>query len=138
MRARFPRDGESRAGAVGTIILAPPDRHIVVRDDRIWLDDGPERFSCRPSVDVLFESIAAEHGGESAAALLTGMGKDGAAGLLSLRLAGAVTIAQDESTSVVFGMPREAVAAGAATRVLPLREIGPALAGVVRKRGARA
>jgi two-component system, chemotaxis family, protein-glutamate methylesterase/glutaminase len=136
-RARFPRDGEHLSDAVGSIILAPPDRHIVVRDDRIWIDNGPERFSCRPSVDVMFESMAADCGGQTAAALLTGMGKDGAAGLLSLRLAGAVTIAQDESTSVVFGMPREAANAGAASRVLPLREIGPALAGVVRARGAR-
>jgi two-component system chemotaxis response regulator CheB len=135
--ARFPRDGEHLSDAVGAIILAPPDRHMVVREDRIWIDNGPERFSCRPSVDVLFESIAANCGGEAAAALLTGMGKDGAAGLLSLRLAGAVTIAQDESTSVVFGMPREAANAGAASRVLPLREIGPALAGVVRSRGGR-
>ena len=89
---------------------------MVLRDDRIWIDTGPERYSCRPSVDVMFESIAAECGGEAAAALLTGMGKDGAAGLLALRLAGAVTIAQDEATSVVFGMPREAVNAGAAGR----------------------
>lgn len=133
--ARFPRDGERLSDAVGAIILAPPDRHILVRDDRIWIDDGPERFSCRPSVDVMFESIATESGAETAAALLTGMGKDGAAGLLSLRLAGAVTIAQDESTSVVFGMPREAVNAGAASRVLPLRDIGPALADAVRRRG---
>jgi two-component system, chemotaxis family, protein-glutamate methylesterase/glutaminase len=134
--ARFPRDGEHLSDAVGAIILAPPDRHMVVRDRRIWIDNGPERFSCRPSVDVLFESIATEHGGETAAALLTGMGKDGAAGLLSLRLAGAVTIAQDESTSVVFGMPREAASTGAASRVLPLHDIGPALADIVRKRSA--
>lgn len=136
--ARFPRDGERLADAVGAVILAPPGRHMMVRNDRIWLDDGPERHSCKPSVDVLFESIAAECAPQTAAALLTGMGRDGASGLLALRLAGAVTIAQDEATSVVYGMPREAANSGAAARVLGIGEIGPALAAAVRTRGGRA
>jgi two-component system, chemotaxis family, protein-glutamate methylesterase/glutaminase len=86
-----------------------------------------ERHSCRPSVDVLFESIAADYGAGSAACLLTGMGKDGAAGLLRIRQAGGTTIAQDEASSVVYGMPREAALLGAAAYVLPLREIGARL-----------
>lgn len=135
--ARFPRDGEPLSDAVGAVILAPPTRHMLVRDDRIWLDDGPERFSCKPSVDVLFESIARDCGNAAAAALLTGMGRDGAAGLLAIKLAGGSTIAQDEATSVVYGMPREAAASGAAGRILPLNEIGPALAELVQRRGGR-
>jgi two-component system chemotaxis response regulator CheB len=79
-------------------------------------------------VDVLFESIAEEIGPRAIACLLTGMGKDGAAGLLAVRRAGGLTLAQDEATSVVYGMPREAVALDAAERVLPLEEIGPTIA----------
>jgi two-component system chemotaxis response regulator CheB len=82
-------------------------------------------------VDVLFESIAREYGATSAACLLTGMGRDGAAGLLEIRKAGGLTLAQDEATSVVYGMPREAAMIGAAERVLPLHEIGPALASLM-------
>jgi two-component system chemotaxis response regulator CheB len=98
-----------------------------VRGGRLVLTDGPERHSCKPSVDVLFESVARELGPRTAACLLTGMGRDGAAGLLAIKQAGGLTIAQDEATSVVYGMPREAVLLGAASRVLPLDEIGPAL-----------
>jgi two-component system chemotaxis response regulator CheB len=109
----------------GRVILAPPDHHLVLQDDRLRLTDAPERHSCRPSVDELFESIAREVGERGAACLLTGMGRDGAAGLLAIRRAGGVTIAQDEKTSVVFGMPREAILLGAAQRVLPIQDIAP-------------
>ncbi len=126
-RARFARDGEALASSIGTIMLAPPGLHTRVEAGRVRLDDGPERFSCKPSVDVLFESVALEFGADVAAALLTGMGRDGAAGLLAIRRAGGETIAQDEATSVVYGMPREAAVIGAAQRILPLPEIAPAL-----------
>jgi two-component system chemotaxis response regulator CheB len=85
-------------------------------------------------VDVLFESIAAYFGDRAVLCLLTGMGKDGAEGLLRARQAGALTIAQDESTSVVFGMPGEAVRIGAPERVLPLEQIAPALIWAVQDR----
>ena len=111
----------------GRVILAPPDRHLVLRGGRLRLTSTPERHSCRPSVDELFESIAREAGDRCAACLLTGMGKDGAAGLLAVRRAGGVTIAQDEQSSVVFGMPREAIELGAAERILPIRDIAPVL-----------
>jgi two-component system chemotaxis response regulator CheB len=117
----LPRRGEPR------VVIAPPDRHLVVRGRRLRLTADPERHSCRPSVDVLFESLAAEVGPETVACVLTGMGRDGASGLLAMRRAGAATIAQDEESCVVFGMPREAIAEGAAERVLPLAEIAPAL-----------
>jgi two-component system chemotaxis response regulator CheB len=115
------------AGAPGLMIMAPAGRHLVVRRSRLRLTTDPERHSCRPSVDALFESVAAEVGPEAIGCLLTGMGRDGAEGLLALRRAGAVTLAQDEASSVVFGMPREAIALGAADRVLPPRELGAAL-----------
>jgi two-component system chemotaxis response regulator CheB len=115
----------------GRVLMAPPGRHLVVRGQRLALTSDPERHSCRPSVDVLFESVALDCGAASVACLLTGMGSDGAAGLLAVRRAGGSTVAQDEATSVVYGMPREAVRLGAAEAVLPLGEIGPALAALV-------
>jgi two-component system chemotaxis response regulator CheB len=75
-------------------------------------------------VDVLFESVAADYGASALAVLMTGMGQDGARGMLAIRKAGGATIAQDEASCVVYGMPREAVLLGAAQRVLPLNEIG--------------
>jgi len=112
----------------GCVAVAPAGRHLLVRQGRLAFTLDKERHSCRPSIDVLFESIAAEFGASASACLLTGMGRDGAAGLLKIRQAGGVTIAQDEASSVVYGMPREAAALGAATYVLPLDEIGIRLA----------
>jgi two-component system chemotaxis response regulator CheB len=132
-RAAFAADGALVAAHAGRIVLAPPDQHLAVRGGRFRLTADPERHSCRPSVDVLFESVAAEYRERAAAALLTGMGRDGASGLLDIRRAGGFTIAQDEATSVVYGMPRAAVELGAACQVLPLGEIGPALAGACAK-----
>jgi two-component system, chemotaxis family, protein-glutamate methylesterase/glutaminase len=122
-----PEDGATVASARGRVVVAPGGRHLVVRGGRMFVTLDQERHSCRPSVDVLFESIAADYGAGSAACLLTGMGKDGAAGLLRIRQAGGTTIAQDEASSVVYGMPREAALLGAAAYVLPLREIGARL-----------
>jgi two-component system chemotaxis response regulator CheB len=90
---------------------------------RVSLRFGPRICYQRPSVDVLFESVAEAAGARAVGVLLTGMGADGAAGMLKMRLAGAYNIAQDESTSVVYGMPREAVRRGAVDQVLPLHRI---------------
>jgi two-component system chemotaxis response regulator CheB len=122
------RDGDPlpEVGA-GAVIMAPPGRHLELRGGVLRVTAGPERHSCRPSVDVLFESIARERGGETVACLLTGMGRDGAEGLLAIRRAGGITVAQDAATSVVYGMPREAAVLGAAERILPLGEIAPTL-----------
>jgi two-component system chemotaxis response regulator CheB len=130
-RVSYARDGEPVTHAGGRVVMAPPGQHLEVRGGRLWLTSGPERHSCRPSVDVLFESMAREYGAASAACLLTGMGKDGAAGLLEVKRAGGFTVAQDQATSVVYGMPREAMMIGAAERVLPLGDIGPELASLV-------
>ncbi len=126
-RVAYPRDGDPLSSAVGRVVMAPPDQHLMLQGGRFRLTRDPERHSCRPSVDVLFESIARESGATAAACLLTGMGRDGALGLLALRRAGAFTIAQDEATSIVYGMPREAAQLNAAGRVLPLGDIAPAL-----------
>jgi two-component system, chemotaxis family, protein-glutamate methylesterase/glutaminase len=117
-------NGAAVADLRGRVAVAPGGKHLIVRQGRLALTLDEERHSCRPSVDVLFESIARELGASTSACLLTGMGRDGAAGLLKIREAGGLTIAQDEATSVVYGMPREAALLGAATYVLPLGEIG--------------
>jgi two-component system chemotaxis response regulator CheB len=128
LRVAFAADGEALPSpGQGRVFLAPSDSHLVLRHGRLRLDFGPERHSCKPSVDVLFESLAIEMGPQVAACLLTGMGRDGAAGLLAIRQAGGMTIAQDEASSVVYGMPREAALLGAAGRILPLDQIAPAL-----------
>jgi two-component system chemotaxis response regulator CheB len=134
LRVRYANDGEDLplVGQTG-MVMARPRFHLTVQRGKLRLTCDPERNSCRPSVDVLFESLAKELGSQTAACVLTGMGRDGAAGLLALRHAGALTIAQDEASSVVFGMPREAIQMGAADRVLPLDQIAPALAAVARE-----
>jgi two-component system chemotaxis response regulator CheB len=138
IRVDYARDGE-RLPEVGQgrVLMASPDRHLVLRQGRLRLTDDAERHSCRPAVDVLFASLAQELGADCAACLLTGMGRDGAEGLLAIRRAGGTTIAQDESTSVVFGMPREAILLGAAEQVLPLDRIAPALTAMARLSGRR-
>ncbi len=117
------RPGPSRA----RVILAPPDRHLIVAGGRTRLSSAPERHSCRPSVDLLFESLAAELGPAAIGCLLTGMGRDGADGLLAMHKAGAVTLAQDEASSVIFGMPQVAIRMGAADRVLHINAFGGVL-----------
>lgn len=111
----------------GHAYIAPGDRHLLVlRDGARYvcrLDDGPPVNRHKPSVDVLFRSVAQNAGRNAIGILLTGMGKDGARGLKEMLEAGSPTIAQDEETSVVWGMPGEAVAIGAAESVLPVQEI---------------
>lgn len=141
LRVRYARDGEAIPvrGTTG-VLMAPPGSHLVADHGYLWLKNTAERNSCRPSIDVLFESLARTHGTETVACLLTGMGKDGAKGLLALRQAGALTLAQDEASSVIFGMPREAIEIGAADRVLSLDQFSGALVDAVRElelRGAR-
>jgi two-component system chemotaxis response regulator CheB len=111
----------------GVALIAPGNRHMVlVRRGsyyHVCLRDGPEVHHQRPAVDVLFYSVAQEIGAAAIGVLLTGMGVDGARGLLAMRSAGAMTVAQDEKSSVVFGMPKEAIALGAAQDVLPLDQV---------------
>jgi two-component system chemotaxis response regulator CheB len=133
VRVAYAADGDPLPPfGEGGVLMASPDNHLVLRQGRLRLTQDPERHSCRPSVDVLFASVAQELGADCVACLLTGMGKDGAEGLLAIRRAGGGTIAQDEATSVVFGMPREAILLGAVEQVLPLEKIAPALAALAR------
>jgi two-component system chemotaxis response regulator CheB len=111
----------------GRALLAPGNHHMILKRSGaryfVELKETPPVFHQRPSVEVLFNSVAMYAGKNSIGVLLTGMGTDGAKGLLSMRQAGAVTIAQDEKSSVVWGMPGEAVKLGAADFVVPLDNI---------------
>lgn len=133
---RFAVDGEPLPllGQPG-VLLAPAGAHLVLEAGRLRLRKTAERHSCRPSVDELFESAAAQLGPAAVCVLLTGMGRDGASGLLAARASGATTIAQDEGSSIVFGMPGEAIRLDAASRILPLDQIAPALLGLEVKAG---
>jgi two-component system chemotaxis response regulator CheB len=115
----------------GRVLLAPGDRHLLLTRSgaqyRVELNDGPRIGLHKPAVNVLFKSVARTAGANAVGALLTGMGRDGAEGLLEMRQAGARTLVQDEATSVVWGMPGAAAELGAAQEVLPLPRIAARL-----------
>jgi two-component system chemotaxis response regulator CheB len=112
-------------------LVAGPKREILIR----LTDDQPEN-GCRPAVDYLFRSAALQFRGRAVAAILTGMGNDGTAGLRMLKRSGCVAIAQDEATSVVFGMPKEAIAAGVVDTVAPLDQIAGVIVRSLREPAA--
>jgi two-component system chemotaxis response regulator CheB len=114
---RVAEDGEPLDR--GGVCIAPTQRHLVVQGRHMTLLDGPPVSLHRPSATVLFRSVAAAYGGRAVGVLLTGMGDDGAAGLIDMKRAGALTMAQDEATCVVFGMPAEAIRLGAVDHILP-------------------
>jgi len=111
----------------GVALIAPGNFHMILRRSGanylVRIKDGPQVHYQRPAVDVLFQSVAKTAGKNAIGVLLTGMGVDGAKGLLAMNRNGAYTIAQDEKTSVVFGMPREAIKIGAAKRVVSLQNM---------------
>jgi two-component system chemotaxis response regulator CheB len=125
IRVREAADGDPVL--VGHALIAPGDRHVMLRcigkRHHVEISDGEPVNRHRPSVDVLFHSAAEGCGSHVAGVIMTGMGDDGARGLKALRDAGAETLAQDENTCVVYGMPREAVRLGGACQVLPLDEL---------------
>jgi len=115
----------------GTVLIAPNNAHLTVQANRIVLEDSPPIHNCRPAVDAMFHSLVAQGMAvETVALLLTGMGTDGAVGLAALKSQGAYTIAQDEASSAIFGMPRAAIERGAATQVLPLEHIAEVVVGL--------
>jgi two-component system chemotaxis response regulator CheB len=117
--------------SAGTAYIAPGDQHMVVSGIpgrfRIGLNKDQPENSCRPSVDVLFRSAAESAGAGTLAVILTGMGQDGLSGARRLRELGATVLAQDEATSVVWGMPGAVVRAGLADEVIPLERVAPAI-----------
>jgi two-component system chemotaxis response regulator CheB len=123
----------------GRALVAPGDYHLLIRKSganyRAAVKTGPRVCYHRPSVDVMFGSVAEAAGGEAVGVLLTGMGADGARGMVRMKNAGAQTIVQDEATCVVFGMPREAIRLGAAGEVVPLERMGAAILNAVRRSG---
>ena len=122
----------------GAVLVAATNHHVILRESRtLGYTPEPRNSYYTPSVDVFFESVCRHWDGEVVAALLTGMGRDGAMGLKALRTAGAYTIAQDRASSVVYGMPKAAAELDAALEILPLEQIAPRLTEVVTKRPQR-
>ncbi|MHB8903269.1 MAG: chemotaxis-specific protein-glutamate methyltransferase CheB [Thermoguttaceae bacterium] len=130
VRLAVPGDWLTR----GTALVAATNDHLVVRSDRrLAYRAEPVNLPYRPSVNVLFETMAENWPSPAVAIVLTGIGRDGADGLLKLRRRGWHTISQDEKTSVVYGMPQAAAQIGASDRILPLEEIGPHIAQHLRR-----
>lgn len=121
----------------GLALLAPGDHHMQVEKSGskyyVRIRKGPPVHHQRPSVDVLFNSVARAVGANAIGVLLTGMGTDGAKGMMAMKENGAHTIAQDETTSVVFGMPKEAIRTGAACEVVPLQKIPEGLVNTISR-----
>ncbi|MGQ8366531.1 protein-glutamate methylesterase/protein-glutamine glutaminase [Glaciecola sp. 1036] len=138
IRVKEAEDGERLLP--GNAYIAPGDRHLKVKrsgaDYRILLENGPLVSGHKPSVDVMFNSLADTVGNNVVATILTGMGKDGAEGLLALKNAGASTMAQDEKSCVVFGMPRVAIEVGATDTIVTLDQMSQYLSKAVEKKGA--
>jgi two-component system response regulator WspF len=117
----------------GTVLLAGTNDHLILKAaDRIGYTSEPREYAYRPSVDVFFESVSAQWTGEAVGVLLTGMGRDGAKGLKSMRGKGHYTVAQDQATSAVYGMPKAAATLGAAVDILPIERIAPRLIDTLR------
>jgi two-component system chemotaxis response regulator CheB len=127
---REARDGDPLRP--GRVVLAPTGRHLLVAEGVARLSDAPPVDTFKPSVTPLFVSAARVYGPRACGVILTGMGRDGADGLKAIKDAGGPTLAQDEATSAVFGMPRAAIELGAVDRVLPLDDISRALVELTR------
>jgi len=130
LRVKVAEDGETLAAR--TVYIASDGRHLGVEKGRlIKMSDADPINGFRPSATHLFQTAAHAFGPSVAAVVLTGMGNDGVAGLRAVKAAGGRVIAQNEATSVIYGMPREAVAAGVVDQELPITEIGPRLTALV-------
>ena len=126
LRVTIAHDGD--VCRPGNVLIAPDHVHLAIdRDGRARLASAPERALHRPSADALFESLAAGFGPRASGVVLTGMGEDGARGLVAMRRAGALTLAQDEASCVVYGMPKAALLSGGTERMVPLDRIAAAL-----------
>lgn len=135
LEVKEAEDGEH--ATPGKVLIAPGNKHMVLKRSGavyyVEVKDGPLVFHQRPSVEVLFSSVARYAGPNALGVILTGMGKDGAKGLLEMKTAGAFTIAQDEKSCVVYGMPKEAVSAGAVMKIEPLERIPQVLINILQE-----
>lgn len=138
MEVREAQDGDLVVN--GVALIAPGGKHMLLQRNGalycVRIKDGPPVNYQKPSIDVLFQSVKDNAGPNAIGVLLTGMGVDGAKGLLEMRRSGAYTIAEDESTCVVFGMPKEAIRIGAADEVVPLYNIPNAIISALKRRCA--
>ena len=136
---RVREGAEGNQLAPGAAFIAPGDYHLVLRPScRLHLLQTPPVWSVRPAADVMMRSVAQVGGANAVAVVLTGMGCDGAEGAALMKRAGAVYIAQDEATSVVYGMPRAALATGCVDEVLPIEDIAAAIVAAVARQRSRA
>ena len=115
------------------VYIAPPDRHLLLTDGKTYLTSTAFVHFSRPSIDLLFESVAASMDGKSIGVILTGSGSDGAMGIKAIKEQGGTTIAQDPDTAEHNSMPRSAIATGMVDFVLPLAEIAPAIITLITK-----
>lgn len=135
LRVKLAEDGES--AAPGIVYIAPPDRHLLVREGGVLtLTESELVHFVRPSADLLFESVAATYGDRAIACVLTGTGVDGSMGVTAVSDRGGTVIVEDPETAEFNGMPEAAAATGAAAFVLPLDQIASVLDGLVRQRRA--
>jgi two-component system chemotaxis response regulator CheB len=129
MEVREARDRDDVS--IGVALVAPGDKHMVLTKDgaryQVRIKDGPRVHFQRPSVDVLFQSVAISSGQNAIGVLLTGMGADGAKGMLAMHAKGAHTIVQDEESCIIFGMPKEAINLGGVKEILPLNRVPGAI-----------
>ena len=129
LRAKQAADDEDMRG--GTIYIAPPNMHLIVRAGRLVLTDTKQIHFSRPSIDMLFQSVADTYGDRAIGVILSGSGVDGADGIRAIKAKGGTTLVQDPATAAHSGMPNAARATGCVDFTLPLEDIGPALASLV-------
>jgi two-component system, chemotaxis family, protein-glutamate methylesterase/glutaminase len=134
LRVKDAEDGEDIKQ--GVVYVATPDRHMLVNHGKIALTTTERVHFLRPSIDVLFNSVAADFGSKAIGIILTGTGKDGSVGLKAIKARGGATIAQDKNTSESFGMPEAAISAGAVDFILPVQDIGPAIIKLISTRNS--
>lgn len=123
-------DGETMKPAF--VYIAPPNKHLLVNDGKILLTSTAFVHFSRPSIDLLFESVAATYGDRSIGIILSGTGRDGAMGIKAIKEKGGTTIAQDEATAEHWGMPQAAIATGMVDFVLPIQDIAPAIIALIK------
>ena len=129
LRVKQATDGEEMRG--GTMYIAQPDMHLIVRSGRLVLTDTKQVHFSRPSIDLLLQSVADSYGDRAIGVILSGSGVDGADGIRAIKAKGGTTLAQDPATAAHSGMPQAARATNCVDLTLPLEEIGPALTSLV-------